>query len=187
MVQTPTQALTLEEFLKLPDTEPASEYIDGKVIQKAMPQGQHSVIQTELSAAINATLKKTQTALALTELRCIFAGSAIVPDVSVFSWERIPRYDNGKIANVFHAAPDWDIEILSPEQRQTKVVKKILRCLEYEMQMGWLIDPEEETVFVYRSQQRTECFDKSDRDLPVPAFASELRLTVGELFAWLSP
>lgn len=39
MVQTPTKILTLEEFLEQPETEPASEYIDGQIIQKPMPQG----------------------------------------------------------------------------------------------------------------------------------------------------
>lgn len=29
-----TQPLTLEEFLKLPETKPASEYINGEIIQK---------------------------------------------------------------------------------------------------------------------------------------------------------
>jgi hypothetical protein len=29
MIQTPTKPLTLEEFLQLPETEPASEYING--------------------------------------------------------------------------------------------------------------------------------------------------------------
>ncbi|MBC7971575.1 MAG: Uma2 family endonuclease, partial [Verrucomicrobia bacterium] len=28
---------TLEEFLKLPETKPASEYINGSIIQKPMP------------------------------------------------------------------------------------------------------------------------------------------------------
>ena len=32
MVQTPAQAIALEEFLKLPETEPASEYIDGQMM-----------------------------------------------------------------------------------------------------------------------------------------------------------
>jgi Uma2 family endonuclease len=48
MVQTPVIQITLEEFLVLPDTKPASEYIDGKIIQKPMPQGQHSIIQKKL-------------------------------------------------------------------------------------------------------------------------------------------
>jgi len=186
MVQTLTKSITLEEFLQLPETKPASEYIDGQVIQKTMPQGQHSLIQGDLTAAINAILKPQKVARAFLELRCIFGGSAIVPDISVFVWDRIPRYANGKIANVFEATPDWAIEILSPEQRQTKIVKKILRCLESGMQMGWLIDPEEETVFVYQPQQKIECFEDSDRSLPTPEFAGEFQLTVGELFGWLS-
>jgi Uma2 family endonuclease len=44
MVQTQIRQITLEEFLALPDTKPASEYIDGEIIQKPMPQTQHSVI-----------------------------------------------------------------------------------------------------------------------------------------------
>jgi Uma2 family endonuclease len=33
--------LSLEEFLKLPETEPASKYVDGRIYQKPMPQGKH--------------------------------------------------------------------------------------------------------------------------------------------------
>ena len=45
----PTSVLTLEEFLELSETKPASEYIDGKIYQKPMPQGKHSRLQTCLS------------------------------------------------------------------------------------------------------------------------------------------
>jgi Uma2 family endonuclease len=115
MVKIPTQSLTLEDFLKLPETEPASEYIDGQIIQKPMPQGEHSVIQTELAPAINLVVKPKHIARAFSELRCTFGGSSIVPDISVFLWGRIPRKENGGIANVFSMAPDWIIEILSPD------------------------------------------------------------------------
>nr|WP_313887541.1 Uma2 family endonuclease [Nodosilinea sp. LEGE 07088] len=46
MVQSPPKPITLEEFLDLPETKPASEYIDGQIIPKPMPQGKHSTIQT---------------------------------------------------------------------------------------------------------------------------------------------
>lgn len=185
MVRTPQKGITLEEFLKLPETKPASEYIDGKIIQKPMPQGKHSTIQTELSTAINAVMKPRRIARAFSELRCTFCGRSTVPDVSVFAWGRIPRDENGEIGNVFQLAPDWTIEILSPDQSVTKVTKNILHCLKHETQMGWLIDPDEQTVFVYLPKQQTEVFDEPEELLPVPSFASELRLTVGELFGWL--
>jgi Uma2 family endonuclease len=185
MVQTPAKPLTLEEFLKLPETEPASEYIEGQIIQKPMPQGKHSVIQGESVTAINAVVKPQKIARAFPELRCTFGGRSIVPDVSVFVWNRIPRDESGAIANVFQAAPDWIIEILSPDQSATKVTKKILHSLKHETQMGWLIDPDEQTIFVYQPNQQPEVFDKSEEQLPVPSFASALRLTLGVVFGWL--
>ena len=185
MVETSTQALTLEEFLKLPETEPASEYLDGRIIQKPMPQGEHSVIQTELAPAINSVLKPKQIARAFSELRCTFGGRSIVPDISVFTWSRIPRKENGAVANVFLIAPDWTIEILSPDQNQTKVTKNILHCFKYETQMGWLIDPEEQSVFVYLPHQAATFYEEPEAQLPVPEFAKYFSFTVKELFGWL--
>jgi len=177
--------LTLEEFLQLPETLPAGEYIHGKISQKPMPQGKHSTIKTEIAAAINAVIKPAKRGRAFSELRCTFGDRSIVPDVSVYSWERIPRDANGKIANRFNLALDWTIEILSPDQNQTKVVKNILYCLRNDTQFGWLIDPEEETVFVYLPKQEIEVFDEAEINLPVPIFAQDFQLTLGALFNWL--
>jgi Uma2 family endonuclease len=185
MVQTPTQTLTLEEFLQLPETEPTSEYINGLIIQKPMPQGEHSVIQTELAPAINLVVKPKKIARAFTELRCTFAGRSIVPNIAVFLWDRIPRNANGGVANVFAIPPDWTIEILSPDQSQTKVTKNILHCLKHGTQMGWLIDPAEKSVFIYRPDQPTTFYDEPEARLPVPEFAEDFHLTVEGLFSWL--
>jgi Uma2 family endonuclease len=185
MLQTPTKPLTLEEFLQLPDTKPASEYIDGKIIQKPMPQGEHSVIQTELCPTINGVLKPKKIARAFSELRCTFGGRSIVPDVSVFVWDRIPRKENGGVANAFNLAPDWTIEILSPDQSQIKVTKNILHCLHHGTQLGWLIDPKDQTVLVFIPDQLPQVFDEPQQQLIVPNFAVDLQLSVGELFGWL--
>jgi len=182
MVQTPSKFLTLEEFLVLPETKPASEFIDGQIIQKPMPQGKHSSIQTEMSTTVNLKLSSQQIARAFSELRCTFGGRSIVPDVSVFTWERIVRDRNGEIDNVFQIPPDWAIEILSPDQSQTKVTKNILHCLDHGTEMGWLIDPDERTVFVYQPKQQTLIFDLSEQQIPVPSFGRKLKLSVKEVF-----
>ena len=79
MVQTPVKSLTLESFLALPETKPASEYIDGKIVQKPMPQGEHSVIQFELGKAIDTIVRPSKVAMVFTELRCTFGDDAVVP------------------------------------------------------------------------------------------------------------
>jgi Uma2 family endonuclease len=185
MLKSIFKSLTLEEFLKLPETKPASEYIDGNIMQKPIPQGKHSTLQTEFCTNVNVIFKPRKIARAFSELRCTFAGRSIVPDVSVFTWGRIPRDENGEVANVFAIAPDWTIEILSPDQSQTKVTKNILHCLNHGTQMGWLIDPDEQTVFVYLPNQQLQVFDQPELKLPVPDFVSELDLSVGNIFGWL--
>ena len=186
MVQTPVKVMTLAEFLLLPETKPASEFIGGQIIQKPMPQGKHSLIQIELGANINAAFKPKRLVRAFTELRCSFGGRSIVADVVVVTSNRIPRDENGDIANVFSFAPDWTIEILSPDQSNAKVTKNILHCLQHGTQMGWLIDPADRSVFVYAPDRVTQVFNESIDLLPVPEFAKDFQLTLGDLFSWLS-
>ncbi len=185
MVQTPAKSLTLEEFLSLPETTPASEYLDGDIIQKPMPQGKHSLLQRELSFALTLAFKPKQTAQAFPELRCTFGGRSIVPDIAVFQTHRIPRDPDGQVANSFNAAPDWVVEILSPQQSQTKVIRNIFHSLDHGTQMGWLIDPDESFIFAYGADKSVQGFEASEIVLPVPAFAETVRLKADEIFAWL--
>ena len=100
-MSTATQLITLEKFLKLPETKPPSEFINGEIIPKPMPQGQHSLIQIELCQAINQVANPKKIAKAFPELRCTFGSASIIPDISVFRWARIPIESSGKIANRF--------------------------------------------------------------------------------------
>jgi Uma2 family endonuclease len=185
MIQTPSRLITLAEFLQQPETKPASEYIDGQIIQKPMPQGEHSTLQGDLVTSINAIVKPSRIARAYPELRCTFGGKAIVPDVAVFLWDRIPRKEDGTVENQFAIAPDWSIEILSPNQSKTKVTANILHCLEHGTQLGWLLDPGEQAIFAHSPNQALKLFQATETVLPVPDFAADLRLTVGEIFSWL--
>mgnify|MGYP002777090808 CR=1 FL=1 len=187
MVQVPDTITTLEEFLKLPETEPASEYFDGQIIQKPMPQTKHSRLQTKLAARIDDRFEVAKIALAFTELRCTFGGKSIIPDISVFTWDRLPISEDGLFVNGVQTYPDWFIEILSPDQGRAVLDRKISHGLKHGCQMGWLIDPEECYVMTYPAKQAPNFFDLNapDEILSVPAFASELNLTVGALFGWL--
>lgn len=185
MVQAPT--LTLETFLALPETKPASEFIDGKIVKKSMPQGKHSTIQRDLIIAIEIALKPEKRGRAFPELRCSFGERSIVPDIAVFTPQRIPRNPDGSIANQFSLAPDWVIEILSPAQNQTKVTKNILHCLKHGTQLGWLIDPEEQTIFIHSPDYPLQVFDTETHNepLPVPPFAQPVSLSTRDIMQWL--
>ena len=140
MVQIPEKTITLEEFLKQPETKPASEYINGQIIQKPVHQRKHSTLQIELASAINQAGKAKKLAYVFTELRCTFAGCSIVPDIAIFEWQRIPLDDNGQIVDRFEIAPDWIVEILSPEQWTNRVIRKIVFCLKNGTKLSYIID-----------------------------------------------
>ncbi|WP_009633804.1 Uma2 family endonuclease [Synechocystis sp. PCC 7509] len=182
----PTAKISLDEFLQLPETKPASEYINGQVYQKPMPQGKHSLIQTYLSAAINQISNPQKRVLALTELRCTFDDSAIVPDVTVFEWSRIPLLPDGSIADRFNIPPDWVIEILSPDQSPSRVIRKITFCLNHGTKLGWFIDPNGRAVTVFQPNQTPE-FKEGQDILPVLDVVSDWQLSVADLFSFLYP
>jgi Uma2 family endonuclease len=185
MVRVALNILKLEEFLELPETKPASEFIAGQTVQKTMPQGKHSRLQFRLCNAISEAVESKQLGMAFPELRCTFDGRSLVPDVAVFRWQRIPFDPNGEISNSFMTYPDWTIEILSPEQSPTKTISKILHCLDCGTQLGWLVDPAEKLVICFSpKQQPIEII--GDRYLPVPDFL-ELNLAATQMFSWLIP
>jgi Uma2 family endonuclease len=185
MVATPTKSLTLDEFLAEPEIKPAREYMEGKASQKPMPQGKHSLLQLELIFLINSILRKSATAIAFPELRCTFDSRSVIPDIAIVKNKNIPHDEQGEIANAFNLAPDWIIEILSPDQSATKAIKKILYCLQHGTEIGWLIDPAEKSIFVYHSGKQVEVVDDLEQVLLVPSFADSVKLTAGEIFSWL--
>jgi Uma2 family endonuclease len=184
MVQAPSKPLTLVEFLELPETKPASEYINGKIIQKPMPKGRHSRLQGKLCATINQVAEDPKIAYAFPELRCSFGGRSIIPDIAIFQWERIPFTPEGNVPDNFDLAPDWTIEILSPDQRPNKVLGNIIHCLEYGSHLGWFIDPDDLSILLLRPQQQPS-LGQENQLLPVyPQL--DLELTVSQIFGWLN-
>jgi Uma2 family endonuclease len=185
MVAIPVENLTLEYFLALPETKPASEYIDGKIVQKPMSHGKHSLLQIKLVIFINSMLMESNIAIVFSELRCTIGGRSIVPDIVILEHKNIPKDDNGEIANIVTTPPNWVIEILSPDQSTTKVIKNIIHCLECGTEVGWLIDPTEKTIFIYQKDRQVQIVDILDKEMLVPTFADSVKLTAGEIFNWL--
>lgn len=174
-----TQKLTLEEFLKLPNLEesPAWEYVGGNAIQKPMPKVRHSILQKRLLVTID---NSESNYLALPELRCTFGDRSVVPDIVVVSWDKIQINEFGEPEDNFTQAPDWSIEILSPDQNTNRVIDNLLHCLHHGGQLGWLIDPNDYSVLILTPQQEIEIC-RGSQQLQVLTDIN-LQLTAEEVF-----
>ena len=183
MTTTVAKIIPIEEFLTLGfiDESPAWEYINSEVIQKPMGGGKHSLLQKKLIAVIDTATSDYE---AFPEMRCNCGNRSVVPDVLVIATDQIPLDESGDIiSSGINFAPLWVIEILSPNQSQTKVTGNILHCIKHGTKLGWLLDPSERSVLVYQPNTLPDLLTGTDR-LPVLEGVN-LIITVEEVFSWL--
>lgn len=182
MPASPAQTLALEDFLKLPYLEesPAWEYVDGVTLQKPMPRTRHSILQKRL---LNAIDNSSNNYTALPELRCTFGGRSIVPDVAVIAWNRIQLNQVGEPEDNFTQAPDWTIEILSPEQQANRVIDNILHCLRHGCKLGWMLDLDDRSILIFAPDRAPEVCRGDRNKLAIAGI--DLTLTAEQVFDWL--
>jgi Uma2 family endonuclease len=156
----PTGTLTLEDFLEMPETKPASEYTCGEVYQKPMPDGPHSTIQLILSLLLHPYLLGTGIGRAFPELRCIFGSPGrvrtYVPDLVVVSREHLP------VRRHLMRAPYVAIEVLSPDQHWAQFLDKIQFYLLNGVKLVWIFDPATETVTVEAPGEEARILHRGD-------------------------
>lgn len=67
----------------------------------------------------------------------------------------------------------------------TPIIDKIIHCLEYGCQLGWLIVPDDRSVLVFKPNHTPKVYQiNSLENLPV-LDKIEINLTVANIFAWL--
>lgn len=180
--------ISLREFLARPETEPASEYVCGEVIQKTMPTRAHGITQARLSHAVYTLLDTHDLGEAGSEIRYIFGPPgqerAYVPDFAFVRAERLPA--DAELNDSFHGAPDLAVEILSPADRPGRVHEKVDFYLRHGVRRVWLVDPEERSVRVCVPDEDVRTLEAGDLldggDL-LPGFS----VAVADLFPRVRP
>ena len=167
MLRSPT-TISLENFLAQPNIEssPAWEFIDGQSLQKPMPTLFHSRVQRNLVNYINNRTDKFE---AIQELRCLIPPYSPVPDIAVIAVEKIGDEDGP-----FPGAPDWIVEIRSPDQNTLDLQNKILHCLNQGTELAWLIDLNREQIWVWEGDNLPIIYAGADI-LPDCGLGLELR------------
>ena len=149
---TSTRPMTLEEFLALPETEPATELIDGYPCQKPVGKLRHARAILRLQVLL-LQHPATASGLPLVELGSRYpatsAGNLRVPDLSFF----LPGNDPGAEASYPARAPDLAVEVRSEGQALHPLEGRLSFLREQGTSSTLLIDPEAKTVFVHDGQR----------------------------------
>jgi Uma2 family endonuclease len=179
------QRMTLAEFLALPDVKPHLEFTGGLVTQKTAAKPTHSHVSRVLVERFNQVAGPRRLGIASSEMRFLTPGWVPVPDVSYYRRERL-QAAHGRPPGDYHEPPDIAVEIVSPDQSVTELLKKCLRYIALGSQVALLVDPDPEIVVVFRPGQLLQLVQGDERielDDVLPGF----ELTVGGLFDSLMP
>jgi Uma2 family endonuclease len=179
--------ITLEQFLALPEAEPALEMgLSGEVTQKVSPTTEHAALQRELAARLEAHARPRRLGHAFTEQRVILGRVPRVPDGSFYRQARLPLTPEGNYVAHPTTPPDLVAEIYSPgDEDRRDLVLKAAWYVEQGVSIVLLVDPDRRSVTVFTGED--EAAYANDTWLPLDTLLPDLHLTPAELFAALVP
>lgn len=184
MMVTARKPLTLNQFLKIPEQEPALEFEEGRITQKVSPRGQHSAVQSGILELFNRYGMPRRLARAFPELRFTFRQRSYVPDVAIYLWDRVLVDERGQVSSDPFPPPDIAIEIASPEQSIGVLIAKCQWYVDNEVKAALLADPADASLRYFRpGQPHQTCY--GDERIDLGAILPGFELTARQVFASL--
>lgn len=105
-------------------------------------------------------------------------GSALSPDASWVSDAVVRRLTKQQRRKFAPLCPEFVVELTSPSDRLGTVKVKMRAWMNNGVKLGWLIDPDRQTVYIYRGSDEPEKrtgIDSIDGEGPVAGFRLDLR------------
>jgi Uma2 family endonuclease len=168
-MSTATVTVPLEEYLNTV-YHPDCDYVDGRVEERNLGEFEHGDLQTTIAEYLRQNAKRFRVRTVVETRVQVAPGRFRIPDVCC-----IRKRPKGQIIT---EPPVLCIEILSPEDRFSRVEARIADFLAMGVPYVWVIDPENlNRSFVYERGQSPSPREVTERVLT----AGEIRLNLDEL------
>lgn len=183
LATTPAVRISADEFFRQPNWE-RCELVDGELVEMPEMSGQGCMIAVILSAFLHPFVRGRNLGVVFdseTTFQCFGVDSDRIrrPDLSFIAKGRLPREQF--LYGHIRIAPDIAVEIVSPNDEYTNVDGKIEEYIQAGVRLVWVVNPDYETVTVWRpdwSNQRLHKADVLTGETVLPEFS----LPVAELF-----
>lgn len=182
----PTTLLTASEFwdfVHRPENrDRIFELERGKVVELSRPGELHGVVCANAGFVLGTYIRQRRRGYACgNDTRIIWES-----DPDTVEGPDLFLYDKNRTFAELH--PKWTedvptlvIEVLSPNDRLSKVNRRIGRFIKWGVPLVWLIDPKEQTVTIYRRGQPHEILE-ADQELTGDSVLPDFRCRVAEFF-----
>jgi len=172
------QLLTAEEFFDWchrPDhRDRAFELVQGRVVEVSRPGERHGFVCFNVGRLLgNYAFQRRKGYVLGNDTGIIFQrGPDTVRGPDVTYYDRAIRFDELKV-RYNDQLPVLAVEVLSPNDQWGKITQRVADFLGSGIAVVWLVDPENRTVMVHRSQQLPQVFEGDDElrcDPELPGF-----------------
>ena len=168
-----------ESTPKLIDPEKQIEIVDGKLEIKEMAGLRSSGTSARIIVKIGIYLETNKIGeLYGADATFTFGKDERMPDVSFVSNEKLK---DGEPVTKASFAPDLAVEVVSPSDAYSKVLKKIRKYLDAGVMQVWLVEPEFQTVTIYTPPMKSETLSVADT-LICEEILPNFRLPLKEIF-----
>jgi Uma2 family endonuclease len=159
--------------IEVPETKPATEWVNGRALQKMKPRDRHGRAQGAFIVALLSWARENGAGRVCAEWDFRLAPPVeprrpLVPDVAYLSYERV-GYEDDEGASIPRVAPNAVVEIMSPGDAHRDVDEKIRVYLACGTEVVFIVDPVREKVDAH-SAFGLETFRRGDlvthRSLP---------------------
>ncbi len=176
MSTTTTHLMTAEDLLKMPDDGYRHELLKGELLTMSPSGYEHGRVAGNLTILLGQYVR----AKGMGDICSAETGFKLesnpdtvrAPDIAFIPHEQVGI----RSAGFGSGAPHLAVEVLSPDDRKTKVEQKTAQWLATGAKSVWLVNPKKRTVEVVRAVGERKLFHESDElvDDTVPGFRVEV-------------
>ncbi len=157
------------------------ELIRGELIKMTPAGGRHGKTALTVGAMLLACVNKQNLGHVAANDTGVFTernpDTVLGPDVVFWNRQRLPEMPEGFV----EVSPDLVVEVVSPNDGQSYVQRKVLHYLDHGVPLVWVVDPKTRTTTVYRSRQDV-CILEADDEITGADILPGFSCRVGEFF-----
>lgn len=183
-MSTTTTLITAEEYAKMPDTGRPMELVRGRIVEMNVPIPKHGYVCCNISGILWNFVRDN-------DLGRVFSNDSGVlternpdtvrgPDVWFVSYQKLPK---GPLPDTYlDVVPDLAVEVLSPDDRWSKVLAKVAEYLNVGVPVVCVLDPDNQMAQLFYRDEPTSRTLSAEDDLTFPEVLPGFSEGVGSLF-----
>ncbi len=174
--------ITIEEFERMAFDVPM-ELVCGELAEQGMPSLQHGTVCAAITMFLTLWARTGKHGLVFSHDSFVKTDADTVrgPDCGFIRWNRLPG-SKPPLDRTLKVPADLVVEVLSPTDRWTNVLDKVIEYLRSGVTEVWVIDPDQRSVTVHRAESAPLHFE-GDVELTRPELLPGFICRVSDLFA----